>query len=197
MVRRTSATRPRRRSNHDGKCALSVLFDCCVSFILYHSNVFDAFYTTDSPINWLRWLAETRTTGTTMMMAAEFLFVLFAVGQPFCCWLTDACQWRDVDNQQHVGICDMCGCGSVLSLCVALFTSDVGCRPIQFSKIMNSCSWSLRCEFDNDDNGIYTGGWLWGYVVYCFVCCHYLWALCGCRSANLSSTQLFCCDHGH
>lgn len=32
-------------SNHDGKCALSVLFCLfvCLSLILYHSNLFDAF----------------------------------------------------------------------------------------------------------------------------------------------------------
>jgi hypothetical protein len=49
-----------------GKCAFSVVFGffVCLSFILYHSNIFNAFYATDSPINRLsRDSTATRTTG--------------------------------------------------------------------------------------------------------------------------------------
>jgi hypothetical protein len=43
------------------------------------------------------------------------------------------------------------------SLCVPLFscrTSDVACCQIQFSKNMNSCSWSLRHDFDKDNKNV-------------------------------------------
>jgi hypothetical protein len=160
-----------------------------------------------------QWNGECAVVGVRTSPFFSDVYLSFIYPMPSCCWLSGSHRvfetgFDDNDGQIFMWTINntlaaviyvdaaLC-CGGVLHC--SLQTSDVVDRWIQFSKIMNSCSWSLICEFDNDNNGIYTGPrWMCGSAVYCCVCCHFRWSLCSFGSANVSPTRhLFCCDHGH